>query len=177
MDKTKAQQVEAPDAQKPSPRNFWRNLLISVVVIVCILSLAALFIPTLDGPNSHRAAREAVAVGKVHRITTLQKDYAGSHPTEGFACQLPLLKPTSPTRDAYDADTFLLLKDHAGYRIAITGCKPEPDGVVRSYQITAVPLEPGKSGVRAFCSDQTGALWYDASGSAGSCLTLHRAIE
>ena len=174
MDKTKVQQVEALHAQRPSHRNF-RRLLISAVVIICIL--AALFIPTLDGPNRHRAARESAAVGKVLRITALQKHYAGSHPTEGFACQLTLLKPTSRTRDDYDADAFLLSEDHAGYRIAITGCKPEPNGVVSSYQITAVPLEPGKSGVRAFCSDQTGALWYDASGSAESCLALHRAIE
>jgi hypothetical protein len=85
--------------------------------------LAALFIPTLDGPNSRRSANEAVAVGKLRRITTLQNDYAASHPTKGFACQLPLLKLTAPTRNDYDPDAFLLSTDHAGYRIALAGCE------------------------------------------------------
>jgi hypothetical protein len=173
----KAHQVDALDVRTRSSRTFRRNLLISVVVIACILFLAALFIPTLDGPHNGRAARESLAVGKLRRVTTLQKDYASSHPTEGFACQLPLLEPPFPARNDQDADAFLLSEDHAGYRIAITRCNPEPDGVVRTYQITAIPREPGRSGVRAFCTDQTGTLWYDASGSAESCVMFHRPIE
>jgi hypothetical protein len=177
MDEEKTQEVEAHDSKNPAPRNIQRNILFSIVIIACLLSLVALFIPTLDGPNSRRAARESVAVGNVRRITTLQRDYADSHPTEGFACRLPLLKPESRDGNNYDAGAFLLSEDYAGYRIAIVGCKPEQNGLVSIYQIAAVPLEPGKSGVRAFCSDQTGALWYDASGSAENCLALHRTIE
>jgi len=177
MSKAKAYQGQAQDVQKPSSRNFRRNLLISVVVLILVLCLAVLFIPMLDGPNMRRNAREAVAVGKLHRITTLQNDYAASHPTQGFACQLPLLKRTTPAKDEYDPDAFLLSGDHAGYRIALTDCEPEPGGVVTRYRVTAVPLEPGKSGVRAFCTDQTGVLWYDANGSAENCLVLHRTIN
>jgi hypothetical protein len=177
MDKAIAHQGEAIDPQKPSHRNLWRDLLISVAAIFFILFLAVLFIPTLDGPNSHRAAREAVAVGKLRRIVTLQNDYAISHPNNGFACQLALLRPTEARREDYDSDAFLLAEDRAGYRIALIGCESKPNGVITRYRVTAVPLEPGKSGVRAFCTDQTGALWYDASGSAEDCLALRRTIE
>jgi len=76
MHKTKDHQGEASGLQKPVLRNLWRNLLIPFVVIMVILCLAALFIPTLDGPNSHRNAREAVAVGNLHRIATLQASWA-----------------------------------------------------------------------------------------------------
>jgi hypothetical protein len=152
-----------------------RDLLIVVAVVFSILLLAAIFIPTLDGPNGRLAARESVAVGKLRRITTLQNDYAASHPTAGFACRLPLLKSTASTVGDYDS--FLLSVDHVGYRIALTGCEPEADGIVTRYQVTAVPLEPAKSGVRAFCTDQTGGLWYDAKGSAENCLAVRRTIN
>ena len=177
MNKAKAHHGQAQDVQKPSSRSVRRNLLISVVVLILLLSLAVLFIPMLDGPNMHRNAREADAVGKLHRITTLQNDYAASHPAQGFACQLPLLKRATPTKDEYDPDAFLLSGDHAGYRIALTECEPEAGGVVTRYRVTAVPLEPGKSGVRAFCTDQTGVLWYDANGSVENCVALHRTIN
>jgi hypothetical protein len=124
-----------------------------------------------------RSGREDLAVGKLRRITTLQKEYAGSHPTGGFACRLSSLKQNALTGTVYASDAFLTSENHAGYRITLVACEPEPDGVVRSYQITAVPLERGKSGVRAFCTDQTGAIWYDENGSAETCLVSHRTIN
>jgi hypothetical protein len=177
MDKTKAHQGQTHEVQKPSLRKFWRNLGISALVIISILFLAALLMPTLDGPNRRRRANEAVAVGNLRRIIALQNDYPASHPSQGFACRLPLLKPTVPTRDDYDQDAFLLSEHHVGYRIAIKGCEGDPGGVVTHYQTTAVPLEPGKSGVLAFCADQTGMIRYDFGGSAETCLTAGRALN
>jgi hypothetical protein len=170
-------QGKGRDAKTSSLKNFWRNLLVPFAVVICILVLAAVFIPTLDGPNSRRRADEAVVVGSLRRITTLQNDYAASHPTKGFTCQLTLLKPTAPNRDDYDSDAFLLSGERVGYRIMFAGCGPEANGVVTRYRIAAVPLEPTKSGVRAFCTDETGALWFDASGSAKNCLASRRTIE
>jgi hypothetical protein len=34
------------------------------------------------------------------------------------------------------------------------------------YRIAEVSVTPGKSGVRAFCMDETGSLWFDRDGSA-----------
>jgi hypothetical protein len=155
----------------------WRNLLIPFLVTIGILSLVALLTPVLDGPNSHRAAREATAVGNLHRLATLQASYSASHPDKGFACQLSLLKSTKSASGGYDPDEFLLSETYADYRITLTGCEPGPNGVVHSYRAIAVPREPGKSGVRAFCTDQTGALWYDAGGSPENCLAARRTID
>ena len=160
-----------------SRRNFWRILLISAAVVICVLFLAALSIWTLGGPNRRRRANEAVAVGSLRRLTALQYEYAASHSTKGFACQLPLLKSGARYNEDYDSDALLLTGEYVGYRIAFVACEPEPNGVVTRYRIAAVPLKPGKSGVRAFCIDETGSLWYDASGSAENCLASRRTID
>jgi len=127
--------------------------------------------------NGRRRANEAITVGYIRRITTLQKDYAASHPTKGFACSLPILKPTASDADDHGLDAALLSGEHFGYRITLSGCEPESSGLVTHYRITAVPLEPGKSGVRAFCTDQIGPIRYDESGSGENCSTSRRTLN
>ena len=176
MDKGFVEERLVPGNREAPPSRFWRIILISIGVGIVLLFLAALLIPTLDGPNSNRTAREAVAVGSLYRITALQNEYAAAHPAMGFACQLPSLKPSSYAKGDKQLDD-LLSGDHAGYKISLTGCAPELGGVVTQYRVTAVPLEPGKSGVRAFCADQTGVPWYDANGAADKCLAVRRKID
>lgn len=145
---------------------------LAFVVSVLILGLALFFIPSgLGGLRQN----ESAAVGTLRHIWTLQNEHAGLHPNIGFACQLRLLKPGPPTND--DRDTSLLTSEWSGYRIALVSCTSEPDGQVRRYQMTAVPIVPGKSGVRAFCMDQSGVIWFDANGSAENCLATRRGIS
>jgi hypothetical protein len=155
----------------------WRNLAIPFLVTIGVLSLAVLLVPTLDGPNKHRTLREVTAVGNLRRLATLQGSYSASHPDKGFSCQLSLLKSPKPASGDYDPKEFLLSETYAGYRITLPGCEPGPNGLVTRYRAIAVSLEPGKSGVRAFCTDQTGTLWYDAGGSPENCLAAGRKID
>jgi hypothetical protein len=55
----------------------------------------------------------------------------------------------------YDPD-FFSTGERAGYSFVISGCETLGDKAVRQYQIMAVPIEPGKSGWRSFCTDETG---------------------
>ena len=158
-------------------KGHWQRLLIPALVVVFILCMLASFIPALDGSNSRRLAREANAIGNLHRLAALQGRFSAAHPEKGFTCQLPQLKTTASSTGAYDPERFLLLDGDAGYRIKLDGCEPDPRGLVTHYWATAVPVEPGKSGVRAFCTDQSGALWYDNSGSADDCLARHQPIQ
>jgi hypothetical protein len=168
---------ENTQGQKPTPKGRWQKLFIPVLVIAAILCVAAYFIPVLDGPNSHRAAREATAVGNLRKLASLQNSYSAAHPEEGITCQLSLLKSTTPSSGGYDPEEFLLLDRYAGYRINLKGCEPDHKGLVTHYRATAVPAERGKSGVRAFCTDQNGALWYDNGGSGDNCLARRQTIE
>jgi len=163
--------------QKPTPKGRWQKLLIPILVVLAILCVAAYFIPVLDGPNSRRGAREAIALGNLRKLADLQKRFSSAHPEKGFTCQMPLLKSTNPSTGEYDPEEFLVLDRYAGYKIKLSECEPDPKGLVTHYQATAVPVEPGKSGVRAFCTDQSGALWYDNGGSADNCLARRQPIE
>ena len=123
------------------------------------------------------AKYEAAAVGSLSKINSLEKQYAASHPDKGFACELVVLRPQESGTDTSGQVTGLLNGQRGGYKFAFAACRPEANGIVTQYQIFAVPIRPGITGIRtAFCTDQTGKLFYDPNGSASECLALRREI-
>jgi hypothetical protein len=126
-------------------KGHWQKRFILALVVVFVLCVLASFIPVLDGPNSRRAAREAIAHGNLRKLADLQKRFSAAHPEKGFTCQMPLLKSTNPSTGEYDPEEFLVLDRYAGYKIKLYECEPDPKGLVTHYQATAVPVEPGKS--------------------------------
>ena|SRR5579863_4145129 len=140
------------------------------------LSLFVIFlfmsIPVLDGPSHVQRAREAVTVGNMRRLNLLEKEFESSNPTKGFACQLSLLRSDlSANKDQpYDPDRFLTQDSYDGYRIFLLSCQTNTSGIVTTYQAVAIPREPRTPSIRAFCTDQTGAIWFDDKGSAEGCL-------
>jgi hypothetical protein len=152
-------------------QDFWPVVIVAVVFIFLVLS-----IPVFDGPNSRRTAKEAVAVGTLRTLNRFQDEYAGKSSEKSFACHLLQFKTLTSLKDLYAGDEFLTSGTRSGYRFEVTNCQPDSGGVAKHYQITAVPVEPGKSGVRAFCSDESGALWYDPKGSASNCLASRRLL-
>jgi hypothetical protein len=157
-------------------RRFWLQLLVALCAVLAVLFIAALFVPVLD-VNKRQRGNEAVTVSRLRRLNALQNNYAASNPAKGFACQLPQLKPATSVGDTYNPDEFLLTGAQSGYKFAVTVCQTDPNGVTTQYQVTAVPLELGKSGFRAFCTDQTGVTWYDSDGSAERCLASRRPLQ
>ncbi len=161
---------------KPPRRKLWLKLWVALIAGFFLLLVAAFFIPVMDGPNRRQHSNEASAVGTLRRLNTLESNYAATHPVRGFTCELRRLQPAVPVTDAYETDEFWRAGVRVGYKFVVSGCEAGPRGVVMQYQVTATPLEPGKSGFRAFCTDQTGALWYDPDGSAEKCLASRRPI-
>jgi hypothetical protein len=154
-------------------RRVWLGLLIALCAFLLFL---VLFVPTLD-VNKRQRGNESATVSRLLRLKRLQDSYAASFPAKGFACQLSQLKSATPGRDAYDQDEFLLNGEQSGYKFAVTGCGTALNGMVTQYQVIAVPVEPGKTGIRAFCTDQTGVIWYDSGGSAEHCFTSRRLLQ
>lgn len=155
-------------------RRFWLRLLVALCGVLTFLFIVNSVL-VLD-VNKRQRGNEAATVSRLRSLNEFQNSYAASNPAKGFACQLPQLKPATPVGDTYDPNEFLLTGTWGGYKFELTGCRTNPNGVVTQYEVTAVPLEPGKSGFRAFCTDQTGALWYDPDGSAEHCLASRHAI-
>jgi hypothetical protein len=154
---------------------------VSFFVMGSLLLAGVLFLISvthLDGPHSRQHAHEAVAVSKLLTVIELQSKYAAAHADKGFACELPLLKPVEQRDDAdYDPLGFLTTETWSGYRFALDGCHVDKRGIVARYQASAVPIERGTTGVRAFCTDETGIMRYDDSGVKVKCLASGRLLE
>lgn len=166
-------------AERPWSKRF--RFLWALLSICGLLIVAAVFMPVLDGPHSRQHANEAAAVSKLRAVATLQSKFASTHAAKGFACELPLLRTAENQGDGVDDDygplRFLTTATGAGYKFVIGNCYADAKGVVAHYQVTAVPIEQGTTGFRAFCTDDSGLLWYDPEGSPTNCLASRRALE
>lgn len=123
--------------------------------------------------DSHAGLRqnESAAVGSLASINLLQSEYAAAHPNGGFACQLLRLRRAQDKADVYDPTTALLSGEVSGYRFVLAACTPAANGIVSRYQITAVPITRGLTGMRALCTDESGKLFFEENGSATDCLS------
>ena len=141
-----------------------------VLVPVLVILGAALFISSFQSPI-WRSANEAVAVGKLRNINILQAEYAAEHQKKGFSCTLSNLKPSNSLKNGeYDPSRFLITGTESGYKFAIVHCIASANGLAIHYQTTAVPLRPCVTGLRAFCGDDSGHIWFDLKGSSEQCL-------
>ena len=147
-----------------------------VVSAILIVLFVLTWIPSFHDAHFGVARYESNAVGGLSKINELERQYARSHVDKGFACKLPLLLTNEKKNDEYDLVASLLSGEHAGYKFAVGTCAVNASGVTVSYEITAVPAVPGRTGIRAFCTDQSGQFFYDEGGSGTQCLALRRAL-
>ncbi len=150
--------------------------LLIVMAIIAILMLIA--IPTMG--NMTRYANETSAIQSVRAINLAESQYSTTYPTNGYACTLAALggEPQSGPPSATSAQvlqTDLATGIKSGYIFTIGNCtKVNNNGADRitGYTITATPLSVGKSGNRAFCSDQYGAIKFDPAGGTNCSQNL-----
>jgi hypothetical protein len=156
-----------------------RRIFIPIFGLFIVFLFITIFLPVIHHSDSRRVMNAAASANRLRTINTLQNKYAAEHPKKGFACELSLLQGRGSAtdfnervvRDAdYVPEQFLASGAQSGYRFAVTGCRRDANGVVDHYQVTAVPVDPGKSGSYAFCIDDAGLLWIDKGGSGISCL-------
>lgn len=142
-----------------------------VAAIPLTLIVAAIAIPNLLRARS--MANEASAVASIRMINTAESAYLEAFPKVGFACQIGVLggngNPSTPEAAAL-LDSQLASGTKSGYAFRIEGCTAS-EGVVDGYQIIAFPLQPGTTGRRVFCSNQSGIIKATSEENADSCLT------
>ncbi len=146
-------------------RRAWVFSILGTVTFVLIL--AAILIP--HNMVSRVVHDEISAVGSLRAIRDLELRYAAAHPSKGFTCDFALLKAEARSSEEQIHEGALFSE---GYKFLITGCDADSEGVAVRYTVTAVPVLPGETGFRAFCTDQTGELRYAANGSPDSCQPL-----
>ena len=150
------------------------SLIELLLVVTVILIISAIAVPNFL--RSRQRANEASAVASIRVINTAAVTYSLTYPDLGFPAQLTTLGGANPctasSTQSCLLDDLLAQGVKAGYFFAYTG-----DGVVPSvaYLITGTPQVVGSSGQRMFCTDQTGVVHYDASGSG--CTTASLALD
>jgi len=151
------------------------SLIELLIVVAIILIIAAISIPNLL--RSKMAANEASAVGSVRTINVAAIEYQSTY--GAFPSTLTQIGTTTGAAVGCNNSEFIdaVLTDgiKSGYNLAIipgtqavpsaslpSGCTGFSDG----YVVAANPVTVGTSGQRAFCSDATGVIRSNPTGTA-----------
>jgi type IV pilus assembly protein PilA len=158
------------------------SLIELLIVVAIILIIAAIAIPNLL--RSRMAANESSAVGSLRTINTAAVTYSSMY-GNGYAANLGSLGGADGTTIATCTSSLLIdstlsgqggatdpsLK--SGYNFHIfngtvvvdptpAGCNP---GYSDGYVAVAYPVSVGTTGQRSFCSDATGVIQFDPTGT------------
>ncbi|HTZ47630.1 MAG TPA: prepilin-type N-terminal cleavage/methylation domain-containing protein [Verrucomicrobiae bacterium] len=148
------------------------SLIELLIVVAIILIIAAIAIPNLM--RSKMAANQSSAVSSIRNINTAEVAYQSNYPSIGFAATLANLggSDASCTSATFASSTSACLIDStlasgtkSGYVFSATGGGGTP---AVTYTSLATPQVSGQTGQNAYCSDQSGVLFYDVGGTACS---------
>jgi type IV pilus assembly protein PilA len=140
------------------------SLIELLLVVAVILIIAAIAVPNFL--RSRLRANEASAVASLRVINTAAITYSLTYPELGFPAQLTTLGGANPcsasSSQACLIDDILSQGTKSGYNFTWTS-----DGLTPSvsFNLTGTPQVVGASGQNMFCTDQTGVIHYDSSGS------------
>ena len=148
------------------------SLIELLLVVAVILIIAAIAVPNFL--KSRLRANEASAVASLRVVNTAAITYSITFPDMGFPAQLTTIGGANPCATASSAqacliDDTLAQGTKSGYLFALIG-----DGAVPSFSfiVTGTPQVVGGSGQRMFCTDQTGLIHYDLTGSGCTSASL-----
>ena len=160
------------------------SLIELLIVVAIILIIAAIAIPNLL--RSKINANESSAGSSLRTINTAELTYQSSWGT-GFAAGLANLGGPTPCTTATAAAACIidpLLSNppytKSGYLFNAAGTIPVA-GVNNGFELNATPTIYQTTGVRAFCSNQTGLIQFLVPGSApigvaaGNCAAVPNA--
>src|SRR6516162_121901 len=145
------------------------SLIELLIVVAIILIIAAIAIPNLM--RARMSANESSAAGSIRTINTGEVSYATTYPTQGFTNLASLGGAGSPCVPAPAGGCFIdnFLANTAtkdGYGFSATPGATVP---AVTYVSLATTLSPNQSGTRAFCSDQTGVIYFDPTAGGTGC--------
>ena len=106
---------------------------------------------------------EPSALGSVRTIVTSCVIYVSTYPERGFPARLVDMAPpaagTEAGPDAADLlDGALASGTKNGYRFKYVASDTDGDGTLDAFQVSARPVEYGKTGNRSFFTDESGVI-------------------
>jgi type IV pilus assembly protein PilA len=144
---------------------------LGIILLPVFLIGGAITIPALL--RARIGANEASAVAFVRRLNTAEFERFRARPDQGYTCDFRDLEEFGIPEGRIPSMTLNVKKD--GYIFMLEGCKGQAWSGAKpttSYAIAAAPIAVNTSGVRLFCSDQSGVIKSDiVSQSVEKCLT------
>jgi prepilin-type N-terminal cleavage/methylation domain-containing protein len=150
------------------------SLIELLLVVAVILIIAAIAIPSFM--RARMRANEANAVASLHVIHTAAVTYTTTYPDLGYPTSLASMGGANPctasSTQACLLDDLLSQGFKDGYSFVWTG-----DGLLPSvgFTLTATPQLVGHSGQNMYCTDPSGVVFYDPSGSG--CTTSSQTLN
>jgi type IV pilus assembly protein PilA len=154
------------------------SLLELLIVVAIILIIAAIAIPNLL--HARIAANEAAAGESVRTITTASMAYSSTY-GNGFppslavlggaagaaaTCDAANLLDPSLTAAPYQKSGFTFGYTAVGATVTpVAGCS---NPGTNAYMVTATPITEYVTGIRSFCSDEPGTIYYDNTGATAA---------
>jgi hypothetical protein len=123
---------------------------ISFLAIPFILIIAAIAIPNLL--RARIAANEAGAVRTIRYINQAAVDHSLQDAKRAVPAELKDFAGNEGVPGQVASGTY------QGYRFSYTATDSDGDSTLDAYFVAATPITPGSSGVRSFCSDQSGVI-------------------
>jgi len=147
------------------------SLIELLIVVAIILIIAAIAIPNLL--RSKMAANESSAVGSVRTINTAEVTYSSTWGA-GFSPDLKSLGGAAPCTNATAGsacliDPLLSVAPYtkSGYVFLAAGTMTV-NAINNGFEVEADPSTVQTTGVRSFCSDQTGVIRFITPGGPGA---------
>jgi type IV pilus assembly protein PilA len=162
---------------------------LSVAAVPVVLIIAAIAIPSLL--RAKMQANESAAMSTVRTLNTSQVVYSTKYPTVGYARDLATLGPgstgTCSPETGGSAEHACLINGvlgnpsctagtwctKGGYKYSVTA-ECGTDGACTGYLVLAVPVQPGTSGAKSFCSTGDSVI---RSRAAGASVAPATAVE
>ncbi len=150
--------------------------LIELLIVVAIIGIiAAIAVPGLL--RARMSGNEAAAIGSLRAVNSAEASYSSAAGQGGYAITLVVLSTgcQGSTQGFISPDLALDPSIKSGYTITLADSTASPADVaddcngVKSrsgYYVTAVPLQVGGTGQRAFSAAAAGTIYFDATGAA-----------
>ena len=140
-----------------------------VAFIPFILIIAAIAIPNLL--RARMAANEASSVGLVRTVNNAEISYRAADLASlgGNSCAPP------SSASACLIDNVLASGEKSGYRFSLENCVNTD--TEHNYQVVAYPVTRHTTGIRTFCSDESGVIKSGEGESAEQCLANGTALD
>ena len=149
------------------------------LVLFIGLLMSAVFLLGIFPPKTSRTfLNHRRAVESIRSLNVTEHNYAAQHPDAGFACNIVDLgeQVSASTSRVGFVDRVLASGTKSSYHFEIE-CTQSGGQKTTAYTITAVPTQPGTTGVYTLCTDQSVEIWYSENALIPDCFAKRKPIE